>query len=82
VIGAEFGGGAGEVEVGGDEGDGELGDVVENFAGDAGSFGAPDGVVNLAPVEDGHEELALAGDCEMNEFFDFIGAGAVLEEGH
>jgi hypothetical protein len=50
VVRAKFGGGAGEDEVGGDEGDGKLGDVFEDFAGEAGSFGAPDGVIDLAQL--------------------------------
>ena len=35
VVGAEFGGGAGEVQAGVDEFDGELADIFDDFAGDA-----------------------------------------------
>lgn len=82
VIGAEFGGDAGEAGVGGNQFDGELGSVFEDFAGDAGAVGAPGGVVDFAPVDDGHEEAAFAGDCLVEESFDFGGTGAVFEEGH
>jgi len=82
VIGAEFGGEAGEVEIGGDELDGELADVLNDFAGDAGAVGAPGGVIDFAPIHDGHEQVAFAGDGEMNEVFDFVRARTVFKEGH
>jgi len=82
AIGAEFGGGAREVEVGFDEFDGELGNVFDNFAGGAGAMGPLGGIVDFAPVDDGHEEVELAGYGLLKEGFDFAGTGAVFEEGH
>ena len=82
VIGAEFGREAGQVEVGVDDFDGELCKVFGDFAGDAGAMGAPGGVVDFAPVDDGHEQLAFASDAEMDDFLDFVRAGTVFEEGH
>ncbi len=55
VFGAQFGGGASEVEIGGNDLQGELGDVLDDFAGDAGAFGAPGRVVHLAPIHCGHQ---------------------------
>jgi hypothetical protein len=81
VVGAEFGGGAGQVESGVDEFDGELAYIFEDFAGDAGAVGATRGGVDFAPVDYGHEELAFAGNAEMEEFLDLAGAGANFEEG-
>ena len=54
VIGAEFGSYAGQVEIGSDDFDGKLCNVFEDFAGDAGAVGAPSGIVDFAPVDDGH----------------------------
>ena len=82
VIGAEFGGGAGEGEIGFDDFDGELCNVFDDFAGDAGAVGAPGGIVDFAPVDHGHEEVELAVYGLLEEGFDFGGAGTVFEEGH
>ena len=82
VVGAEFGGCAGEVEIGIDDFDGELCNVFDDFAGDAGAMGAPSGIVHFAPVDDGHEQLTFACYAEMDEVLNFVRAGTVFEEGH
>src|SRR5260370_6456042 len=55
VLGAKFGGGAGQFEVGVDNFQGELSDVLDDFPSDAGAFGAPGGVVHFAPIHHGHQ---------------------------
>jgi hypothetical protein len=82
VVGAEFGGEAGQVEIGGDEFDGELCNIFDDFAGDAGAMGAPSGIVDFAPVDNGHQQVASAGDGEMDEVLNFVRAGTIFEEGH
>src|SRR6266481_10129836 len=46
VLGAEFGGGMRQVEIGVHDFERDLGDVLDGFAGHAWAFGAPSGVVH------------------------------------
>ncbi len=80
VVGAEFGGGAGQVEVGVDDFDGELTHVFDDFARNAGAVGAPCGIVDFAPVDYRHEQLPFACNAEMDEFLDLLRAGAVSKK--
>ncbi len=52
----------------------------EDFAGDARAMGAPSGIVDFAPVDDGHEQLTFGGYAEMDELLDFARAGTVFDE--
>ena len=82
MLGFEFGGEAGEFVIGVHKLDGKLGDVGEDFERDAGPFGAPNGIVDFAPVDDADEEFALAINGKLNQFLDLFGAGAIFKEGH
>src|SRR5258707_1610508 len=55
VFGAEFSGATGQFQIGVDDLQGELGDVLDDFSGEAGAFGAPGGVVHFAPIHHGHQ---------------------------
>jgi len=77
-LGCEFG----EFVAGVDQFDGQLRDVGGDLAGHAGPFGAPDGIIDLAPVDYAHQELAFAFGGVRDELFDFGGAGTAVEESH
>src|SRR5258706_4752369 len=50
--------------------------------GHAGAFGAPDGVVDFAPIYDAHQQVAFAVGGASKEILDLDGARAILKEGH
>ncbi len=81
-IGFEFGSVARELDIRWDQMDRQLGNLRENMPGDSRALVAPDRIVHLAPIDDAHEEFALAIDGELNELFDLFGAGAVSRKGH
>ena len=76
-VGFEFGSVARELDIRWDEMDRQLGNLREKMPGESRSLVAPDGIVHLAPIDDAHEELTLAIEGELNELFDFFGAGTV-----
>ncbi len=82
VVGFEFGSVARELDIRWDQVDRQLGNLRENMVGESGALVAPDGIVHLAPIDDAHEEFALAVEGELNELLDLFGAGTVFEEGH
>lgn len=46
------------------------------------AFGAPDGVVHLAPVHHAHEQFAGSARCSLEQLLDIIGAGPIEKERH
>ena len=80
LLGFEFCGAAGEFDVGGDYGDGKLGDLREDLAGDTRALIAPNGIVDFAPVDDAHEKFALAIRGEADELLDLGRARAVVKK--
>ena len=81
-IGFEFGGVARELDIRCDQMDRQLGNLFENMLGDSRALVAPDRIVHLAPIDDAHEEFALAINGELNELLDLFGAGTVSRKGH
>ena len=81
-VGFEFGSLARELDIRWDQMDRQLGNLFENLPGDSRALVAPDRTVHLAPIDDAHEEFALAVEGELNELLDLFGAGTVFEEGH
>jgi len=81
-IGFEFGGVACEVDIRWDQMDRQLGNLRENMPGDSRALVAPDRIIDLAPIDDAHEEFALAIDGELDELLDLFGAGTVSRKGH
>ena len=53
-----------------------------DFASHAGSFGPPDRIIDLAPVDYAHQQLAFAFGGARDQLFHLGGAGAAVEEGH
>jgi hypothetical protein len=62
--------------------DRQFGHLSENVPGESGALVAPNGIVDLAPINDAHEEFALAIDGELKELLDLFGAGAVDRKGY
>src|SRR5712692_4240445 len=62
--------------------DRQLGNLRENMPGESRALVPPDGIVHLAPIDDAHEEFALAIDGELNELLDFFGSGTVSRKRH
>ena len=81
-IGFEFGSVARELGIRWDQMDRQLGNLREQLAGESRALVAPDRIVHLAPIDDAHEEFALASDGELNELLDLFGAGTVSRKGH
>ena len=82
VISTKFGGNAREAEIGVNDFDGKLCNVHDDFAGDAGTMGAPGGIVDFAPADDGHKQLTIACDAKMDKLFDLVRARTVFEKSH
>src|SRR5437763_15068665 len=82
MVCVELGGELGESVVGADQLDGQLGDFGEDFAGHAGTFSAPDGVVDFAPVHNAHEQRGFTFRSTGDEVLDFGGDAPVLNEVH
>jgi len=59
-VGFEFGSLARELDIGWDQMNRQLGNLRENVPGESRALIAPDGIVHLAPIDDAHEEFALA----------------------
>ena len=76
----EFGCAAREFDVGGDQNDGKLSDLDEHLVGEPRALITPNGIVDFAPVDDAHEEFALAVEGEAEKFVDFGGARPVVKE--
>src|ERR1700682_697124 len=81
-IGFEFGRAARELGLRWDQMDRQLGHLREKMPGNSRALVAPDRIVRLAPIDDAHEEFALAIDGELNELLDLFGAGTVSRKGH
>ncbi len=81
-VGFEFGGVAREFNIRWDQMDRQLGHLREKLPGESRALVPPDGIVHLAPIDDAHEEFALAIDGELNELLDLFGAGTVSRKGH
>src|SRR5467141_4097546 len=81
-VGFEFGSVARELDIGWDQMNGQLGNLRENLPGESRALIAPDGIVQLAPIDDAHEEFALAINGKLNELLDLFGAGTVSGKGH
>src|SRR5713226_1781432 len=62
--------------------DRQLGNLGENVPGESRALVAPDRIVHLAPIDDAHEEFALAIEGKLNELLDLFGAGTVRRKGH
>src|SRR5207249_7419964 len=56
--------------------------LLENMPGESRALVAPDGIVHLAPIDDAHEEFALAIDSKLKELLDLFGARTVSRKGH
>ena len=76
-IGFEFGSEARELNISRDQMDRQLRDLHENLPGETRALVTPDGIVDLAPIDDAHEEFTLAVDGELDELLDLFGAGTV-----
>ena len=59
-VGFEFGSVARQLDISGDQMDRQLGNLRENMPGESRALVAPDRIVHLAPIDDAHEEFALA----------------------
>jgi len=81
-IGFEFGSVARELDIRWDQMDRQMGYLRENLPGESRALVAPHRIVHLAPIDDAHEEFALAIDGELNELLDLFGAGTVSGKGH
>jgi len=81
-VGFEFGGVARELDISRDQMDRQLGNLHEKMSGESRALVAPDGIVHLAPIDDAHEEFALAIDGKLKELLDLFGAGPVGRKGH
>ena len=77
VVGLKFGGDAREFQIGGNKGNGELSDSRDEVPRKPRALIAPDGVIEFAPVDDGHEEVAFAVGSKLQEALDFVGAGPI-----
>ena len=80
--GFEFGGVARELDIRWDQMDGQLGHLRKKMPGESRALVTPDRIVHLAPINDAHEEFALAIDGELNELLDLFSAGTVSRKGH
>jgi hypothetical protein len=81
-VGFEFGSVARELDISWDQMDRQLGNLRENMPGESRASVAPDRIVHLAPIDDAHEEFALAIDGELNELLDLFGTGPVSRKRH
>ncbi len=81
-VGFEFGSVARELDIRWDQMDWQLGKLRENVPCESRALVPPDRIVQLAPIDDGHKEFALAIDGELNELLDLVGAGTVSRKGH
>ena len=77
VAGVEFGGEFGEDVGGGDQIDGELRNFGDDILCGGFALGAPDGVVDLAPVHHTHEEFAGAAGGAFEHLLHLVGAGPI-----
>src|SRR5437667_3613614 len=62
--------------------DGQLGKLREKMPGDARTLVAPHRIIHLTPVDDAHEQFALASDGKLNQLLDFFCAGTVSRKSH
>lgn len=82
VVGVQLRGEFGEFVASVHEIDGQLSDFGKGFARHAGTFGAPHGIVDFAPIRHAHQQLAFALGSAGKEIFDLGRARAILEKGH
>jgi len=79
-IGFEFGSVARELGIRWDQMDRQLGNLREQLPGESRALVRANRIVHLAPIDDAHEEFALASDGELNELLDLFAPGRLAEK--
>src|SRR5579871_215905 len=80
VVGLEFGGAAGQLGIGWNDGNGQLSNFCQDVVCVSGAFVPPNRVENLAPVHHAEQQLAFLPDGKLDHFLDSRGPRTVMKK--